>query len=440
MSIQLSEIYESVVRRLRQLSDPESRFEMISDALEMGDFHFVLDETNKIISRCRFVRRVFPRVGAKTMLFNSSEEYNNFIRRNPAQSFVGWEFPLAPEAHFHRALVYERTGRLRSSREEIEKSLLEFPDSAKYLTELGYILLNMKYYFEAARSFEQAIVKDLTDDRLYSVRSKIGMAMLYLEQAAYAAARRELSEARQLAPANREILNHLHVVAELENDCRQRAEYFLSLGNHQLAVDAYLEALNINPHDFEMQLGLAYAYKELQRFALAEKHIKKAFPTNPGSSQVNFALGWVYLMQEKTEEAEAEILKAIKKNPYDGGYFVGLSYVYLERVKDGQEIEGDRLLAAAKQAIELDSQLPEPHIIISEYYLIVDRLADARKAVLEAIRLSPGSQTAHVLAAEIFLEMGQKRRSIHHLSEAEDFGRDTEEMRMLRDRLKGDAL
>ena len=41
---------------------------------------------------------------------------------------------------------------------------------------------------------------------------------------------------------------------------------------------------------------------------------------------------------------------------------------------------------------------------------------------------------------EIFLEMGHRRRSMHHLNEAADFGRDTEEMRMLRDRLKGDVL
>lgn len=440
MSFQIDELYDSVVRRVRQFVAPESLFEGINDALEQGDYQTVLSETDKIIFRSRFLSRIFPRVRSRTMFFNSSEEYNNYIRRHPGQSFIGWEFPLAAEAHFHRALAFQRSGRLKSSREEIEKSLIEFPDSAKYLAELGHILLNMKYYFEAARCFELAIANDLTNDRLYSSRAQIGMGLLHLAQGDYTLSRRALADALQNDPQDQDVLSQLHLVAELETDCRQRAEYFLGLGCFQPAVEAFTEALNVNPQDFEMQLGIAYAYKELQRFELAEKHIKKAFQCNPGNSQVNFALGWIYLMQEKIELAEAEILKAIRKNPYDSGYYVGLAYIYLEQVRGENEVAGGPLLSAARKAADLDPLLPEPHIIVAENYLIAGDHSAARKAILAAIRLSPDNQAAHVLAAEIFLEMGHKRRSMHHLNEAADFGRDTEEMRMLRDRLKGDVL
>ena len=233
---------------------------------------------------------------------------------------------------------------------------------------------------------------------------------------------------------------HLHLLAEIETDVRQRADYFLGVGSFDLALEAFNEALEQNPHDFDMHLGIAFTYKELQQFDLAEKHIKKAFQYNPGTAQVNFALGWTYLMQERPELAEEEILKAIRKNPHDGGFYVGLAYVYLDRARGGEFIEAEKLTAATSRAAELDPQYPESYMILAEYWQLQDNLVEARKAIESAIRISPNNQSAHILAAEIYLELGRKKRSMHHLNEAADFGRDTEEMRALRDRLQGEDL
>ena len=149
MKLSIKELAEAILGRFRTYRNPETQFEMINDALEDGDFETVLEETEKIISRSSYISKLTGRVRAKTRFFNSSEEYNNYLLRHPTQSYVSWEFPLAPEAHFHRALVFQKSGRLKSSREELEKSLMEFPDSSKYLVELGFILFNMKQYREA---------------------------------------------------------------------------------------------------------------------------------------------------------------------------------------------------------------------------------------------------------------------------------------------------
>jgi tetratricopeptide (TPR) repeat protein len=440
MKAPLKQFVEAIRDRFFRRGDPEAQFELISDALEEGDFETVLEETEKILSRAQNRSQFSSRLLAKTRFFNSSEEYNNFLQRHPAQSHISWEFPMAPEAHFHRAMVFQKSGRLKSSHEEIEKSLLEFPDSAKYLVELGFLLFSMKQYRDAAEAFERALENDLTDDQLYSSRAQIGLGLLHLEQADYHGARRCLNEARRLSPDNREVPAHLHLLAEIENDPRQRADYFLGVGSFDSALDAFKEALLQNPSDFDMHLGIAFAYKELSQFDLAEKHIKKAFQFNPGSAQVNFALGWVYLMQERPELAEEEILKAIRKNPYDGGFYVGLAYVYLERARAGEIIDADKLIAATNRAAELDPQYPEAHMILAEFYLLEEELPAARKKIETAIRISPNNQSAHILAAEIYLELGRKKRSMHHLNEAADFGRDTEEMRMLRERLQGEDL
>lgn len=416
---------------------PTEQFGIINDALEQGDYQTVFRETSKIIAHYDGLNRIFTRTGKK-MFFNSDEEYNNYIRRFPGRSFIAWEYPVGPEAHYQRALAYERSGRLRSSRQEIERSLADFPTSSKYLAELGYILLEMKYFEEAGSCFESAIVNDLTNSREYEAAARQGLGLTALELGDFAAARRSFIESWRVGGSNRELISYLQLLSEIERDPRQRAEFYLARFSWDQALSAFQEALAVNPQDYEMHLGIAYVFKELERFELAEKHIKKAFRCNPSGSESNFALGWVYMMQERYQLAEAEFHKAIAKNRYDPGYFAGLALLYLEQLKDGSPEVSAKLTSALNRALELDTGYPEPYLIKAEFYLQSKEMPKALRSVHRAIALAPGSQGAHVLASEIYFEMGHKRRSLFHLEEAADFGRDTEQMRSLRSRLQDD--
>ncbi len=434
---QIRQLLDSLLVKFRRASDPQAPFESINDALEAGDYDTVLKETDRIISSSRSVSHILRRRVSKTRMFNSSEEYNNFIRRHPAEAFVGWEFPMAPEAHYQRSLVYQRSGRLKSSRTELENSLRDFPESAKYLVEMGTILMAMSYHQDAIQHFEQALKYDFTEDEKYAYKSLIGLGLCFIESGEFELARKSLHQALEIEDGDREALSLLHLSMEIESDPRQRSEFFLAKGSYALAIPAFEEALDQNAQDFEMHLGIAYAYKELQQYDLAEEHIRRAFRFNPGSSQVNFALGWIYLMQDRVDEAENEFLKAVRKNPYDPGYLIGLCYAYLERLKasDGYD---QRLVQLARKARELDPAFPEPDIVLAEYYLILGQTAKAKSAIEAAIKIMPSHQAAHIVAAEVNFELNDRARAQHHLSEAEEYGRDTDEMRSLRERLKGE--
>ena len=434
---QFRQMLDTLVGKFRRVSDPQAPFATINSALEAGDYDSVLKETDRIISSSRSVANILRRRIAKTRMFNSSEEYNNFIRRHPSEAYVGWEFPTAPEAHYHRSLVYQRSGRLKSSRAELESSLRDFPESAKYLTEMGTVLMAMSYYKDAISHFEQALKFDFTEDEKYACKSLIGIGQCLVETGDFELARKSLHQALDIEPGDREVLSLLHLLMEVENDPRQRAEFFLAKGSYALAIPAFEEALDQNQQDFEMHLGIAYAYKEMQQYDLAEDHIRRAFRFNPGSSQVNFALAWIYLMQDRTDDAEKEFLKAVRKNPYDPGYLIGLCYAYLERLKSSDEHD-QRLVQLISKAKELDPGYPEPDIVMAEYYLILEQPDKARESIEAAIKLIPSHQAAHIVAAEVFFELNDKVASNHHLSEAEEYGRDTEEMRSLRERLKGE--
>ena len=434
---QIKQLFESLLGKIRKAANPDAPFSSINDALEAGDYDTVLKETDRIISSSRSVSNILRRRVAKTRMFNSSEEYNNFIRRHPAEAYVGWEYPLAPEAHYHRSLVYQRSGRLKSCRTELENSLRDFPESAKYLTEMGSILMAMTYYKDAIEHFEQALKYDFTEDQKYAYRSLTGIGLCCIETGEFPLARRSLHQALEVVPGDREVLSLLHLTMEIENDPRQRAEFLLAKGSNALAIPAFEEALDQNPQDFEMHLGIAYAYKELQQYDLAEEHIRRAFRYNPGSSQVNFALAWVYLMKDRIDEAETEFLKAVRKNPYDPGYLIGLCYAYLERLKS-TDTDNQKLTQLIAKAKELDPGYPEPDIVLAEFFLILDQPEKAREAIEAAIKLIPSHQAAHIVAAEVFFELNDHAKAQYHLGEAEEYGRDTEEMRLLRERLKGE--
>jgi tetratricopeptide (TPR) repeat protein len=374
------------------------------------------------------------------MYFHSSEEYNNYISGHPANSHVVWEYPSAPEAHYQRALAFGRSGRLKSSHAEIERSLAGFPNSAKYLVESGFILREMRLAAEARARFEGAIRNDLTSGRVYEARAHLGLGLLAVENGDFAAARREFLHVWRLVGNDRELIAHLQLVAELERDPRQQAEFFVSRCDWLTAEAAFRDALTLNPDDFEMRLGIAYCYKEMQALERAEEHLKYAFRLNPHSSEVNFALGWVYTLASDFERAESEFHRVIEKNRYDIGCFIGLALLYLEQIKDGATELSAKFFSAINRAEELDQSVPDMHMIIADYYFHTGDHTQALKAIHRAIRLSPNSQEPHVLAAEIYVEMGRKRRSLFHLDEASDFGRDTDRMRSLRSRLQDESF
>jgi tetratricopeptide (TPR) repeat protein len=336
-------------------------------------------------------------------------------------------------------LAYEGAGRLRSSRAEIERSLRDFPTSAKYLAELGYVLLEMRYFSEAKERFLEAATNDLTSSHQYEALARQGLGLVAIEEGDFLAARYSFLDAWRLAGSSRELISYLQLLAEIERDPRQRAEFYLTRGNWELALSAFRKALACNHNDFEMHLGIAYVLKELQKPGPAEKHIKRAFRCNPESSEVNFALAWIHTLQRRYPLAEAEFHKAIAKNRYDPGYFLGLAIMYLEQIRDGDNTLTAKMMAAVNRASELDDAYPDPYLIKAEYYFHISELSKALRAAHRAIRLAPASQAGHVLASEIYLEMGMRRRSLYHLEEAADFGRDTDQMRALRSRLQDDV-
>ncbi len=422
--------------------NPEREVAAIYVAFEEGDDDRVLAETQRLISRERSISAVLrQRPVRRTRMFHSSEEYNNYIRKHPGESYVSWEFPTAPEAHYHRYLVYRRSGRLLSSREEIENSLAEFPESSKYHIELGMILQEMKQYSKAEAQYQLALSNDLTEDLRFARRGRVRLGELYMEQGKWGKARRTLLTAYASSHGDGEVLGQLRLLSELESDPRLQVEYFLARGNFGKAASCARQALRHDADDYEMNMALAFAYKEMQQWQAAEKCVRRAYRSNPSAAQANFALGWIFLFDDRVEQAEAEFRAAVHKNPHEPAFLIGVAYALLEQYRGKPDIDLRReFFRILRKASELDSESAEPHLARAELYFHEREFGKARAAATAAVNAQPNLQAAHVVSAEIFLELKDRKRAAHHLREASEYGPDTDEMRELMQRLRRETF
>lgn len=439
---QVVRFWQKLRSRLNIDRNPEREVAEIHDAFESGDDERVLEQTRSLIVRERSLSSILRRQPVRrTRMFHSSEEYNNYLRKNPGESYVSWEFPTAPEAHYHRFLVFRRSGRLLSSREEIENSLAEFPESAKYHLELGMILQEMGQRSQAEVQYKLALRNDLTEDLHYARHARLQLAELHMERGKWGKARRTLLTAYASSHGDSDILTQLRLLSELESDPRQQVEFFLVRGNFSRVVSCAREALRHDPDDYEMNMALAFAHKELQRWDMAEKCVRRAYRSNPRAAQANFALGWICLFDDRVEQAEAEFRAAVRKNPHEPAFLIGVAYTLLEQYRNKNLPELRReFFRVLRNASELDRESAEPHLARAEFYFSENDYQKARAAAAAAVAAQPNLQAAHVLCAEIYLELRDFRKAAYHLREASEFGPDTEEMRELMQRLRRETF
>ena len=87
---------------------------------------------------------------------------------------------------------------------------------------------------------------------------------------------------------------------------------FLNENRIDDAIQAYRNALQIDPTDATALTGLGQAFDELGDFAEAIKSYKKAIRRNPRDAIAHSGLGIVYEKQRKTDLATKEFITALE--------------------------------------------------------------------------------------------------------------------------------
>ena len=165
------------------------------------------------------------------------------------------------------------------------------------------------------------------------------------------------------------------------------------------AIPHYLRAVEIYPKFIQAQLKVGTAYMDLQDWNKAEQALKKALEIDPKAVNASFALGELYLRQKKYDEAEKALQAGLSTESNSARAHYALARVYWEKfagVKEEAQWRPalEKSYEEVKQALELNPNLAEAHLLKGNLYFKVRRAADAQHEYEEYLRLDPKGQEA----------------------------------------------
>lgn len=208
-----------------------------------------------------------------------------------------------------------------------------------------------------------------------------------------------------------------------DTEARQaRAHYNMgvqNLGNGQaaLAIRSFRAAVDLQPDNEWMRLGLAEAYRRKGRHEEAERHLESALDIRPGFQQALLNLSALYVQMERYEEA-IERADALLDDPTFPAPWQALTN------KGWAQMELGRL-SAARESLEQALEYDEEHWQALLDLGILEARAGKPDAALERFRqviaLEPGPLAraeVNFRMGEVYASLGERDRALQHWTAA----------------------
>ncbi len=161
------------------------------------------------------------------------------------------------------------------------------------------------------------------------------------------------------------------------------------LGRRTEAIEAYKQAIRVNPDNGWAHVNLGNAYRILERYADAIEAYKQAIRINPDDAWAYLFMGNAYFTLDRYTDAIEAYKQAIRIKPDDAAAHRSLGFAYekLDRWADAVE--------SYKQAIRIKPDDAAAHRSLGFAYEKLDRWTDAIECYKQAIRIRPDDASAH---------------------------------------------
>jgi len=157
-----------------------------------------------------------------------------------------------------------------------------------------------------------------------------------------------------------------------------------ALGKHDLALQEFQHALDLNPKDASALIGLARSYEMSGRVTDAEKIFQKAAVMRPNNWEGYNQLGAFYDRQAKYPQAVAAYQEALQITPDNSELYYNMGAVYLDA--------GDApSLAKAEQALKKSIALEPSYVAYANLgllYIEEKRYPESAAATEQALRMN----------------------------------------------------
>ncbi|GAB4370300.1 MAG: hypothetical protein Kow0042_12480 [Calditrichia bacterium] len=280
------------------------------------------------------------------------------------------KYPENPEAWYRLGLLYEKVEKNYVKMNEcFDKSLALSPQFSTEIEQIRTTYFAENYndalqnYYSKARSeqdperrkklYEMAAKKFFIAHQIAPNRTEplIPMYVSFLEIGDTTSAEAFLNKAVELNPQDDELLVGV-------------GDFYYKINKYAKARELYSRAIEINPQNVNAHLAMGEAYAAEQQWDNAIKHFNRGMELEPENSAIPLRIGAIYSENEKWEEAIPYFKKRIELEPDDKESYEYLSVSYMQVAqryldKAAEMEDGPEKNAVLKKAQEVyDIALP----------------------------------------------------------------------------------
>jgi serine/threonine protein kinase/tetratricopeptide (TPR) repeat protein len=161
-------------------------------------------------------------------------------------------------------------------------------------------------------------------------------------------------------------------------------------GNHELAIEEFQRAIDLDPRNAEAVAGIASSSEEAGHFADAEAGYIKASALRPDDWMGYNTLGNFYDARHRSRDAIAQYKKALKLTPDNSGLYTNLGAAYID-------LDDPKMLGEAEEALKHSLSIDPTYgayANLGYMYAQEHRFNDSIEANLNAVKLYDQSYDA----------------------------------------------
>ncbi|MBE7411925.1 MAG: tetratricopeptide repeat protein [Leptospiraceae bacterium] len=344
---------------------------------------------------------------------------------------------VAVLSHGHLGSIYFNRGDFEGAEHHFREALRLKPSDAKYLYNLGTILLKQKKNEEAISLFQKALDAGANEPEVYRY---IAEAFYDLRQSSLAI--RALEKALQIKPNDLDSMFQLADIYYSTGDMGQAEEMFrriiknspgdsntetalINLGiilddmdRHSEAISALEQAISLNPKNENAYYNLGLAYKNSGEPTKAIENWRKANSLNPEVSRNREAIADYYLENRFYQEAVKEYSDILRTNNSEYKIKLKLSDAYMN-LKSFESAEKELLdvLNNSKDA----NDLKIAHRKLALVYASGDTRfkAKAKDEAYRGAHIDPDDMESKLILAKVLIDSGSlmdREKAIDELS------------------------
>jgi tetratricopeptide (TPR) repeat protein len=253
----------------------------------------------------------------KGHVLESIRQLKQIVRRNPTEG----------SAHFYLSTLYNQMGEYAVAERYVQRAIEINPKQGEYYHQLGLIRFRQKQWAAALGLFKQAleIGAGKNETRVWKSIGDVELELFDRDAALQA-----YTQALRIEP----------------NDAQTRLAlggFYLERGEPDRAIDLLLAALESDPLLRAAHPLLGRAYRQNGNLSSAENVLKKTLDTSPADQESRYALGQTLLAMGRADEAREELDKyeTIRQQVTSANTNYKTA---LARLADGKFAEAEKLL------------------------------------------------------------------------------------------------